>query len=115
METLAEHIPDAHTLPGRRPRADDDSATFAQHPLLAALGREFRELQGLSAGGATVADVLPSRDTADNSWTRLALLQADIRANRAPDPVRPLPADDLSVQAHSWHGPSRQFESCAKC
>jgi exodeoxyribonuclease V gamma subunit len=110
-ESVAEHIADAHTLPGRRARANDDSATYAQHPLLATLGRDIRELeQGLLAAGTTVADVLLSPNSADNPSTRLALLQADIRANRAPDPARPLAAGDLSVQVHSCHGLSHQVE-----
>ena len=110
-ESVAEHIADAHTLPGRRARANDDSATYAQHPLLATLGLDISELeQGLLAAGTTVADVLLSPNSADNPSTRLALLQADIRANRAPDPARPLAAGDLSVQVHSCHGLSHQVE-----
>lgn len=95
-------------------RVDDDSAALAEHPLLATLGRDVRELQrGLLAAGVEAGAPLhsPGRDGADRSGpTRLALLQADVRANRAPDPTRTLPEGDLSIQVHSCHGRSRQVE-----
>ena len=110
-ETLARHTEPGNTMPGSTARADDDSPSYVRHPLLATLGRDVRELeQGLLAAGATAADTLRSADALDVASNRLALLQADIRANRTPDPARPLAADDLSVQVHSCHGPSRQVE-----
>lgn len=110
-ETLAGRTEPANTMPGSTARADDDSGSYARHPLLATLGRDVRELeQGLLAAGATAADSLRSPDALDVAANRLALLQADIRANRASDPAHPLAADDLSVQVHSCHGPSRQVE-----
>lgn len=94
-----------------RARSQDVSATLARHPLLVTLGRDVRELeQGLLAAGVQVADVLPEPDATGHRSTRLALLQADIRANRGPDPARPLQTDDLSFQVHSCHGRSRQVE-----
>lgn len=101
--------------PARTPlaRVDDDSAALAEHPLLATLGRDVRELQrGLLAAGAEAAPLhSPERDGADRAGgTRLALLQADVRANRAPDPTRTLPEGDLTIQVHSCHGRSRQVE-----
>ncbi len=93
------------------PRVEDDSAALALHPLLATLGRDVRELEhGLLAAGAEVPAALHSPEGAAAPATRLALLQADVRANRAPDAARPLPPDDLSIQVHSCHGRSRQVE-----
>lgn len=100
-----------HALPGPRARADDDSATLARHPLLATLGRDVRELElGLLAAGAEMAGALNAPDATDDRSTRLALLQSDVRANRAPDPHRSLAEDDLSIQVHSCHGRARQVE-----
>lgn len=102
--------------PRRTPlaRADDASTAHARHPLLASLGRDVRELeQGLLAAGAEVPPPLGAseRDGGHRPGsTRLALLQADVRANRAPDPTRTLPEGDLSVQVHACHGRSRQVE-----
>lgn len=96
---------------GPTARGVDDSATLANHPLLATLGRDIRELeQGLVAVGAEVPAALHSPHSAEAFVTRLALLQADVRANRSPDPTRPLAEGDLSVQVHSCHGRSRQVE-----
>ena len=112
-DALAAHSPASTDSTGRtRPRSDDDSATLARHPLLATLGRDVRELeQGLLAAGVeATAPPAPDDGPGDGRPTRLGLLQSDIRANRAPDPGRPLAEDDLSVQVHSCHGRSRQVE-----
>lgn len=100
----------AHRRPHPIARSDDDSARHSAHPLLATLGRDIRELeQTLLAAGI---DDTPTPDTpqAGASSTRLARLQADIRANRAPDRTHPLPDDDRSIQIHSCHGRGRQVE-----
>ncbi|WP_370617186.1 exodeoxyribonuclease V subunit gamma [Mumia sp. Pv 4-285] len=98
---------DGHTSAGSR--ADDRTARHANHPLLATLGRDVRELQAvLTIDGVTVHDPLDSTPT--TSTDRLALLQADIRANRAPDETRTTTADDFSIQVHACHGPARQVE-----
>ncbi|KAA1425006.1 exodeoxyribonuclease V subunit gamma [Mumia zhuanghuii] len=90
-------------------RVDDRTARHAKHPLLATLGRDVRELQAvLSTDGVTVHDPLDSTPTSRTD--RLALLQADIRANRAPDETRTTTADDFSIQVHACHGPARQVE-----
>ena len=89
-------------------RADDDSAQAARHPLLATLGRDVRELQGvLTAGNPVVHEPSTATETGAN---RLGLLQADIRANRAPDETRATTDDDLSIQVHVCHGRARQVE-----
>jgi len=91
-------------------RADDRTARHAKHPLLATLGRDVRELQAvLSTDGVTAHEPLATAPPA-NPTDRLALLQADIRANRAPDETRTTTADDLSIQVHACHGPARQVE-----
>ncbi|GAB3586420.1 exodeoxyribonuclease V subunit gamma [Calidifontibacter terrae] len=88
-------------------RADDRSATLAHHPLLATLGRDVRELQQVLQP-ATDLGVTPSPRVA--TYSRLSLLQNDIRANVPPDPSRSGSDDDLSVQVHACHGPTRQVE-----
>jgi exodeoxyribonuclease V gamma subunit len=97
---------------GQVPRETDDSADQAGHPLLAALGRDGRELQQLLTGaGAQVADALPAPTRPD---TLLGWLQADIAANRLPTTAelerRTPDQGDRSVQVHACHGPSRQVE-----
>lgn len=89
-------------------RSDDTSATLARHPLLATLGRDVRELEEtLTTGPLTVHEPAPSTAPAT---TRLGLLQADVRANRAPDESRTTDAGDLSIQVHACHGRARQVE-----
>ncbi len=100
------------TTTGQVPREDDDSADQAGHPLLAALGRDGRELQQLLTGvGAQVADALPPPPRPE---TLLGWLQADIAANRLPTNAelerRTPDRTDRSVQVHACHGPSRQVE-----
>lgn len=97
---------------GPVPRETDDSAAYVTHPLLAALGRDSRELQ------RTLAPL----EAADHEHggqqkgpeTMLGWLQADIRDNRIPDPDeladRRVAGDDDSIQVHACHGPARQVE-----
>ncbi|MDN5796056.1 MAG: exodeoxyribonuclease V subunit gamma [Intrasporangium sp.] len=95
----------------RGPREDDRSAESAQHPLLATLGRDVRELQEtLSSCDPVVLEPAPPATTSTTGTTRLGLLQADVRANRAPDETRTTAADDLSIQVHACHGRARQVE-----
>jgi exodeoxyribonuclease V gamma subunit len=84
----------------------------AGHPLLAALGRDGRELQAqLLGAGARAADDLASPD---RPASLLGWLQRDIAADRLPPPgelaARRLSDDDRSVQVHACHGQSRQVE-----
>lgn len=89
-------------------RVDDRSAEAVRHPLLATLGRDVRELQEtLTTGELSVHEPVAA---AASATARLGLLQADIRANRAPDEGRPTSADDLSIQVHACHGSARQVE-----
>ncbi|MEO5652251.1 MAG: exodeoxyribonuclease V subunit gamma [Marmoricola sp.] len=105
-------------LTGAVPRAEDVSHERVAHPLLASLGRDVRELQRTlgDAGGATGATPhggsLDSDDsTRGEGVTLLARLQADLAANRVPDPgSRTARPGDRSVQVHSCHGAARQVE-----
>ncbi|MEV3901703.1 exodeoxyribonuclease V subunit gamma [Mycobacterium sp. NPDC050551] len=92
---------------GAIPRRQDTSHRVVDHPLLATLGRDLRELQrSLPAdpqtdehlGGATHPDTL------------LGWLQSDIAANAVRPGGRRLHPDDRSVQVHSSHGPARQID-----
>ncbi|MCX6396897.1 MAG: exodeoxyribonuclease V subunit gamma [Propionibacteriales bacterium] len=86
-------------------RKDDRSHVEVEHPLLAAMGRDVREGQAtLLAVGAVEAPALASPARGD---TVLARVQADIAANRPPEPTTLV---DSSVQVHACHGPSRQVE-----
>ena len=106
-------------LSGAVPRAEDTSQDRVGHPLLASLGRDVRELQrtlgtaGGKAGSTEAADSDASREPAAEvrPGTLLALLQADLRANRTVDPAtRAVAATDRSIQVHACHGAARQVE-----
>ncbi|XBB66998.1 exodeoxyribonuclease V subunit gamma [Nocardioides sp. WV_118_6] len=98
------------------PRDTCGSAELAEHPLLASLGRDSRELAtvlgarvraGEADDAGTAPDPVPPADL-------LGWLQSDLRANQAPDEAtragRVLAVDDRSVQVHACHGPARQIE-----
>jgi len=95
-------------LPVRR--ADETDTEDVRHPLLAALGRDVRELQGTLS---TIAhrDVLHRAPAPPD--TLLGRLQADIRADRAPEP-RSARADG-TVRVHACHGATRQVEVLREC
>ncbi len=93
-------------------RARDTSARLVNHPLLASLGRDTRELR------RTLGEVtsLPSTSspTTGSPTTLLGWLQDDLRSDRRPDAAlrasRVVAAEDRSVQVHACHGPTRQVE-----
>jgi exodeoxyribonuclease V gamma subunit len=92
---------------GPVPRHDDTSHRNVDHPLLATLGRDLRELQrGLPADPHT-DEFLGGRAHPD---TLLGWLQSDIAANATRPDGRRLHEDDRSVQVHSCHGPGRQID-----
>lgn len=97
---------------GPVPRADDDSGLLINHPLLASLGRDARELQRTLA----LADAVDQPLEPDESRppTMLHLLQQDLAGDRAPTvaerDARSVPAADRSIQVHACHGQSRQVE-----
>ena len=102
----------AHPSPPHLVRHADDSDSLARHPLLATLGRDVRELEQTLLH-REVTDATPTPEAADKApvRSRLALLQADIRANRPVSATPTIPADDLSIQVHACHGPARQVEA----
>jgi exodeoxyribonuclease V gamma subunit len=89
-------------------RVEDRSHEAVDHPLLATLGRDVREVQRSLA----VLDVVDAEvaGAVEAPATLLGLLQADLRANRVGDPTRRLEPGDRSVQLHAAHGPARQVE-----
>jgi exodeoxyribonuclease V gamma subunit len=98
-------------LPGPVRRREDDSHHRVEHPLLATLGRDIRELQ---RGLATTSAVDSHHAGPARPETLLGWLQTDLAANRVgpdrADPGRTLAAGDRSVQVHSCHGPARQVD-----
>ena len=110
-------------LGGPVTRTDDRSAELVGHPLLASLGRDSRELRRTlaplladsgTAGPTPVEPVETLVDTQGSSHTLLSWLQADLRANAAPDASRrasrQVAAADRSLQVHACHGPARQVD-----
>lgn len=94
------------------PRTHDDSVERVQHPLLAALGRDTRELSRALAGVESSAEPAPLAPVGSGSL--LAWLQSDLRANRTPSPAlrasRVHGPADRSVQVHACHGSARQVD-----
>ncbi|GAB2729313.1 exodeoxyribonuclease V subunit gamma [Nocardia thraciensis] len=90
------------------PRALDDSALVVGHPLLAALGRDVRELQQRLRALGPVIDNYHSAYGETGSRTVLSALQGGIRGDVWP-PAEAIAADG-TVQVHSCHGPARQVE-----
>jgi exodeoxyribonuclease V gamma subunit len=99
-------------------RSQDTTVRLPSNPLLRSWGRDAREMQlVLAAQGVTGGEHRPVED-----WpsTLLGLVQADIRADRAPPgpaglsgvgDLRPLLVEgDDSLRAHSCHGRARQVE-----
>jgi exodeoxyribonuclease V gamma subunit len=88
-------------------RAADTSHQEADHPLLATLGRDSRELQLTLAVAPVVDRHIPSPTAPD---TLLGWLQHDLRGNTIVSADRHLAADDRSVQVHACHGTARQVD-----
>ena len=82
-------------------RHDDHSALAVQHPLLASLARDTRELQLLLGPVDDTHHETPLR-----TGTLLSEVQAAIRDDRPPQPA----AADATLQVHACHGPPRQVE-----
>ncbi|YAL83145.1 exodeoxyribonuclease V subunit gamma [Dermacoccaceae bacterium W4C1] len=96
---------------GPIPRRQDHTARQVQHPLLASLGRDARELQRTVSLAAPVDEPMPA---AQAPATVLGLLQHDLRTDSTPDPAerarRVIDPQDTSLQVHACHGPARQVE-----
>ncbi len=97
-------------LRGPVPRVEDESHERVEHPLLASLGRDVRELERTLA--SVVEPGSESRGTDEVGGTSLlSWLQSDLAANAVPDPAtRTLAPEDRSVQVHGCHGRARQVE-----
>jgi exodeoxyribonuclease V gamma subunit len=95
---------------GSRPpvvrRADDDTAALAENRLLASWGQDAREMQLVLGTHEHIDHHHPIEATGD---ALLARVQADVRADRRPQP-RPVEPGDRSIQIHSCHGRARQVE-----
>lgn len=98
------------------PTADPEvAAATIRHPLLAAWGRDSREIQlvlGARLAAATPLEHHHPLPPDESPPTLLRRLQASIRADQAPSlGDRPaLDADDRSLQVHACHGRARQAE-----
>ncbi|MET3805911.1 exodeoxyribonuclease V gamma subunit [Nakamurella sp. UYEF19] len=96
-------------LDGQQPatsRKADPTVTTAEHPLLASLGRDCRELE-LTLNTVDHEDV--HHRGAQLPRTLLGYLQQNIRDDRSAGPVE-IGANDRTVQVHACHGPARQVD-----
>ncbi|WP_040808031.1 exodeoxyribonuclease V subunit gamma [Nocardia concava] len=85
-----------------------NSGVRVRHPLLAALGRDVRELQQRLSGYDHI-DTYHPRPEAVGPRTLLSELQAAVRQDRWSLMPEPSLADG-TIAVHSCHGPSRQVE-----
>ena len=91
------------------PRRDDSSHQLVQHPLLASLGRDVRELERTLISFVDVEE--PIATVIERPANLLGWLQHDLEADRLPaDGDRGLDPADRSVQVHACHGAARQVE-----
>jgi len=89
------------------------AAGAVRHPLLAAWGRDSREMQLVLAGRLADGEVVDRHHALPGGEpeTLLQRLQADIRSDQPPSGTAvPIAAHDRSVQVHACHGRSRQVE-----
>ena len=96
-------------------RADDPVGDVVDHPLLAYLGRDSRELQvrlrlATAAAGVAVVDTHHDPVPTATPTTLLHRLQTDLAADRVPAADHDLDEGDTSVQLHACAGPHRQVE-----
>lgn len=91
------------------PRRDDTSAELVQNPLLAALGRDVRELQRSITAVAPRIEVHPPLRVARPA-TLLGRVQADVAADRLGDRGPAPDAADRTIQVHACHGRARQVD-----
>jgi exodeoxyribonuclease V gamma subunit len=92
---------------GPVPRREDRSHRRVDHPLLATLGRDVRELQ---RSLATTGAVDHHHEGPPPPDTLLGWLQSDLAANAVRPHGRVPAAGDRSVQVHSCHGAARQVD-----
>ncbi|MBY4130853.1 exodeoxyribonuclease V subunit gamma [Rhodococcus fascians] len=98
-------------IPAATRRRDDAAALAVEHPLLASLSRDVRELQATIGPVAAHSVHHEGPEVAD---TLLGRIQADIAADVSPTPANELgngaARADGTVQIHACHGPARQVE-----
>ncbi len=92
---------------GQRPQRRRAQPTLVQHPLLASLSRDVRELQQLLNGYEHTDQHHP---IAARPNTLLGRLQTELADDDVPTTPLPMSATDDSVQVHGAHGPARQVE-----
>ncbi|ABM12045.1 MULTISPECIES: exodeoxyribonuclease V subunit gamma [Mycolicibacterium] len=92
---------------GAAPRRTDTSHRDVDHPLLATLGRDLRELQRVLPADAQTDESLGPADRPD---TLLGWLQSDLGADAVRPQGRSCAPGDRSVQVHSCHGAARQID-----
>ncbi|TDE98903.1 exodeoxyribonuclease V subunit gamma [Occultella glacieicola] len=104
---------------GPAPRIEDASVDHIDHPLLASLGRDARELQRTLATASEQDELedelLPDGDGSPGQPpSLLRWLQQDLKADHVPTAAeraaRIVAADDVSVQIHACHGRGRQIQ-----
>lgn len=103
---------------GRVPRDADSSGAHVDHPLLASLGRDLRELQrtltGVGGLDSPATGGAPAVQTSAPARTWLQHLQRDLAADRVPTVEvargRSIAQNDATIQVHACHGPARQVE-----
>ncbi|MTB87414.1 exodeoxyribonuclease V subunit gamma [Aeromicrobium senzhongii] len=91
------------------PREQDTSAELLGNPLLAALGRDVRELQRSIAAVAPDLQVHPPI-AVPRPDTLLGRVQSDVAADRAGAGSTPPAAADRTIQVHACHGRARQVD-----
>ena len=92
---------------GQIARREDTSHREVDHPLLATLGRDLRELQRSLPADPQTDEYLGAND---RPATLLGWLQSDITANAVRPQGRTHTQADRSVQVHGCHGPARQID-----
>jgi exodeoxyribonuclease V gamma subunit len=93
-----------HDIPVLRGEAGNE--LLPKNPLLASWGRDGREFQLVLAGGGEMQE-MDHATQGGEPLTLLSRLQADIRADRAPEGRA---TADGSLQVHACHGAARQVE-----
>ena len=111
---LWDELADEIAVSGPVPRSQDRTVLSVQHPLLASLGRDIREVQrALQATTASTSLALGATPPeAPHTW--LQWLQSDVRLDRQPSLLearqRGINPHDNTIQVHACHGPARQVE-----
>jgi exodeoxyribonuclease V gamma subunit len=99
---------------GPVPRDEDETGLLVEHPLLASLGRDARELQRTLAPYVVSTGSTTSAASVEPVETVLGWLQHDLRLDSVPDvalrAARRRSPEDRSVQVHACHGPARQVD-----